>query len=59
MCSLVLSFQEMEKTQLSLVDGKGLNLGELSKNLIEISAVIGNIQNTEWSIVTSCISNFL
>ncbi|MFP3387664.1 phosphoenolpyruvate synthase [Brevibacillus sp. SIMBA_040] len=31
MSSLVLSFQEMEKTQLSLVGGKGLNLGELSK----------------------------
>lgn len=28
---LVLDFQEMEKTQLSLVGGKGLNLGELSK----------------------------
>ncbi|MBT2730334.1 phosphoenolpyruvate synthase [Bacillus sp. ISL-75] len=31
MGSLVLSFQEMEKTQLLLVGGKGLNLGELSK----------------------------
>ncbi|WP_372007198.1 phosphoenolpyruvate synthase [Paenibacillus chitinolyticus] len=31
MSSLVLGFQEMEKTQLSLVGGKGLNLGELSK----------------------------
>ncbi|WP_419887555.1 phosphoenolpyruvate synthase [Neobacillus niacini] len=31
MSSLVLSFREMEKTQLSLVGGKGLNLGELSK----------------------------
>lgn len=31
MRSLVLDFQEMEKTQLSLVGGKGLNLGELSK----------------------------
>lgn len=31
MSSLVLSFQEMEKTQLLLVGGKGLNLGELSK----------------------------
>ncbi|MDR6550208.1 phosphoenolpyruvate synthase [Paenibacillus qinlingensis] len=31
MNSWVLSFQEMEKTQLSLVGGKGLNLGELSK----------------------------
>ncbi|WHX98003.1 phosphoenolpyruvate synthase [Neobacillus sp. DY30] len=31
MNSLVLSFQEMEKTQLSLVGGKGLNLGVLSK----------------------------
>src|SRR3954454_14913376 len=28
---LVLGFQEMEKTQLLLVGGKGLNLGELSK----------------------------
>ncbi|MFD1953091.1 phosphoenolpyruvate synthase [Paenibacillus thailandensis] len=31
MSPLVLDFQEMEKTQLSLVGGKGLNLGELSK----------------------------
>ncbi|GBG07308.1 phosphoenolpyruvate synthase [Paenibacillus agaridevorans] len=31
MSSLVLGFQEMEKTQLSLVGGKGLNLRELSK----------------------------
>ncbi|MGQ7887192.1 phosphoenolpyruvate synthase [Paenibacillus sp. WC2504] len=31
MSSLVLGFQEMEKTQLTLVGGKGLNLGELSK----------------------------
>ncbi|WP_103104524.1 phosphoenolpyruvate synthase [Brevibacillus reuszeri] len=31
MGSLVLGFHEMEKTQLSLVGGKGLNLGELSK----------------------------
>ncbi|MFB7817643.1 phosphoenolpyruvate synthase [Paenibacillus chitinolyticus] len=31
MSSLVLGFQEMDKTQLSLVGGKGLNLGELSK----------------------------
>jgi rifampicin phosphotransferase len=31
MSSLVLSFQEMENNQLSLVGGKGLNLGELSK----------------------------
>lgn len=31
MSSLILSFQEMEKTQLLLVGGKGLNLGELSK----------------------------
>ncbi|WP_312093102.1 phosphoenolpyruvate synthase [Niallia sp.] len=31
MVSLVLDFQEMEKTQLLLVGGKGLNLGELSK----------------------------
>ncbi|MZQ81292.1 phosphoenolpyruvate synthase [Paenibacillus sp. 5J-6] len=31
MRSLVLGFQEMEKTQLSLVGGKGLNLGELTK----------------------------
>ncbi len=31
MSSLVLGFQEMEKMQLSLVGGKGLNLGELSK----------------------------
>ncbi|MFD0716960.1 phosphoenolpyruvate synthase [Paenibacillus sp. GCM10027626] len=31
MSSLVLSFREMEKTQLLLVGGKGLNLGELSK----------------------------
>jgi pyruvate,water dikinase len=31
MNSLVLGFQEMENTQLLLVGGKGLNLGELSK----------------------------
>lgn len=31
MSSLVLGFQEMEKTQLLLVGGKGLNLGVLSK----------------------------
>ncbi|WP_410768782.1 phosphoenolpyruvate synthase [Fontibacillus sp. BL9] len=31
MSTLVLGFQEMEKTQLSLVGGKGLHLGELSK----------------------------
>ncbi|MGF9696276.1 phosphoenolpyruvate synthase [Paenibacillus sp. MABNR03] len=31
MSSLVLSFQEIEKTQLGLVGGKGLNLGKLSK----------------------------
>ncbi|PAE34258.1 phosphoenolpyruvate synthase [Bacillus sp. 7884-1] len=31
MSSLVLSFQEMENTQLSLVGGKGLNLRKLSK----------------------------
>ncbi|SFM36249.1 pyruvate, water dikinase [Paenibacillus sp. 1_12] len=31
MSSLVLGFQETEKTQLLLVGGKGLNLGELSK----------------------------
>ncbi|MGO4273058.1 PEP/pyruvate-binding domain-containing protein, partial [Paenibacillus sp. TAF58] len=31
MSTLVLYFQEMEKTQLWLVGGKGLNLGELSK----------------------------
>ncbi|MFD2612305.1 phosphoenolpyruvate synthase [Paenibacillus gansuensis] len=31
MSSLVLGFQEMEKTQLLLVGGKGLQLGELSK----------------------------
>jgi phosphoenolpyruvate synthase/pyruvate phosphate dikinase len=31
MSSLVLGFQEMEGTQLLLVGGKGLNLGELSK----------------------------
>ena len=31
MSSLVLGFHEMEKTQLMLVGGKGLNLGELSK----------------------------
>ncbi len=31
MGSLVLGFQEMEKTQLLLVGGKGLHLGELSK----------------------------
>ncbi|MGG0129405.1 phosphoenolpyruvate synthase [Bacillus tropicus] len=30
MSSVVLDFQEIEKTQLSLVGGKGLNLGELS-----------------------------
>lgn len=32
MNSLVLGFQEIEKTQLLLVGGKGLNIGELSKN---------------------------
>ncbi|WP_377865162.1 phosphoenolpyruvate synthase [Bacillus sp. R86525] len=31
MSSFVLDFQEIENTQLSLVGGKGLNLGELSK----------------------------
>ncbi|MDQ1146106.1 phosphoenolpyruvate synthase/pyruvate phosphate dikinase [Bacillus sp. SORGH_AS 510] len=31
MSSLALGFQEMEKTQLLLVGGKGVNLGELSK----------------------------
>ncbi|MFJ5763654.1 phosphoenolpyruvate synthase [Neobacillus sp. NPDC093182] len=31
MSCLVLGFQEMEETQLSLVGGKGLNLGKLSK----------------------------
>ncbi|CAH0145389.1 Prodigiosin synthesizing transferase PigC [Peribacillus sp. Bi96] len=31
MSSVVLDFQEIEKTQLLLVGGKGLNLGELSK----------------------------
>lgn len=31
MSSLVLGFQEMEKTQLLLVGGKGVNIGELSK----------------------------
>lgn len=31
MISLALGFQEIEKTQLLLVGGKGLNLGELSK----------------------------
>ncbi|MGG1516839.1 phosphoenolpyruvate synthase [Paenibacillus oryzisoli] len=31
MRSLVLGFQEMDKSQLALVGGKGLNLGELSK----------------------------
>lgn len=31
MSSLVLGFEEMDKTQLGLVGGKGLNLGELSK----------------------------
>ena len=31
MSSLVLDFQEIEKTQLSLVGGKGLNLGEYQK----------------------------
>ncbi|MCY9669607.1 phosphoenolpyruvate synthase [Paenibacillus alginolyticus] len=31
MSSLVLGFQEMEKTQLLLVGGKGLNLGQLSR----------------------------
>ncbi|QNF29936.1 phosphoenolpyruvate synthase [Metabacillus elymi] len=31
MSSLVLGFQEMEKSQLLLVGGKGLNIGELSK----------------------------
>lgn len=30
MSSFVLDFQEIEKTQLSLVGGKGLNLGALS-----------------------------
>ncbi len=32
MSSLVLGFQEMEKTQLFLVGGKGLNLGGVIKN---------------------------
>lgn len=31
MDTLILGFNEMEKTQLLLVGGKGLNLGELSK----------------------------
>ncbi|MDQ0195247.1 phosphoenolpyruvate synthase/pyruvate phosphate dikinase [Paenibacillus wynnii] len=31
MSSLVLGFQEIERTQLYLVGGKGFNLGELSK----------------------------
>lgn len=31
MSHLVLGFHEMEKTQLPLVGGKGLHLGELSK----------------------------
>ncbi len=31
MSSLILGFQEMDKKQLSLVGGKGLNLGQLSK----------------------------
>src|SRR5919206_5244212 len=31
MSSLILSVQEMDQTQLLLVGGKGLNLGELSK----------------------------
>ncbi len=31
MSSLVLGFQEIDKTQILLVGGKGLNLGELSK----------------------------
>lgn len=31
MSSLILSFKEMENTQLPLVGGKGLNLGNLSK----------------------------
>lgn len=31
MSHFVLGFHEMEKTQLLLVGGKGLNLGELSK----------------------------
>src|SRR5690554_5631340 len=31
MSSIVLGFQEMEGTQLLLVGGKGLNLGQLSK----------------------------
>lgn len=31
MSSLVLDFQEIDKTQLLLVGGKGLNLGELSR----------------------------
>lgn len=31
MSSLVLGLHEIEKTQLSLVGGKGLHLGELSK----------------------------
>ncbi|TKH92143.1 hypothetical protein, partial [Bacillus cereus] len=30
MSSFVLDFQEIEKTQLFLVGGKGLNLGELT-----------------------------
>lgn len=33
MNSFVLSFQEIDKTKLSLVGGKGANLGELSKDL--------------------------
>ncbi|MFH4268318.1 PEP/pyruvate-binding domain-containing protein, partial [Acinetobacter baumannii] len=40
MSSFVLDFQEIEKTQLSLVGGKGLNLGALS-NMQEIQVPEG------------------
>lgn len=46
MRSLVLGFQEMEKTQFSLVGGKGLNLGELSK-IEEIQVPEGFCVTTE------------
>ncbi|MCK6255321.1 phosphoenolpyruvate synthase [Fictibacillus sp. KIGAM418] len=46
MSPLVLGFQEMEKTELLLVGGKGLNLGELSK-IQEIQVPEGFCVTTE------------
>ncbi|MDN4525965.1 phosphoenolpyruvate synthase [Fictibacillus fluitans] len=46
MSSYVLKFQEIEKTQLLLVGGKGLNLGELS-NIAEIHVPEGFCITTE------------